>query len=141
MARKQHVFEAHADVAHAAGKRAGLIVKRCERYRHLELIARAEAMFVHELVGDVGRVVRADRRGDDGLVLRKRLLRRERPRQVELAAGPRRVAAESAQMRDDRVDLRRCQLLGERRHDPGKPASAAAVVNGRLPVDVQFRGR
>src|SRR5207244_500533 len=67
-------------------------------------------------------------------VVGKRLVRDERPRQVELARRPRPIGAERAQIADHAIDLPAGQRIAESRHEPIERADRTAPSNDRNPV-------
>ena len=111
-----------------------------ERQRNLELALRAEAVFPQKLVHEGILVAAVHRRGQHDLVLGIRLLREQRPGQIELAARPTVVRALGSYVIQDRPDLLRLQRVAEGRHHAVETPHRATGMYHRVPVGVRLPG-
>ncbi len=102
--------------------------------RDLVLAARADAVFVHDLVRDALLAARRHAGGQHGFVFGKRLLREERAREVEVTSRPRGVVAERPEILDGPLDLLDRQRVAELRHVPIERANRSTLVDHRHPV-------
>jgi hypothetical protein len=78
--------------------------------------------------------------GPDGFVLRKRLLGEEGARKIQVAARPRRVLAEGADIFHRALDLLRGQGIAEGRHVTVKGAYRAAAMDDGNPIGKRLDG-
>ena len=98
-------------------------------------------MLVEELVAHRSFVAWHDRGCEDRFVFWKCFLGDERARQVQIAAWPSRLAAESPEILDELADLLVRQLIAEGRHELIESADGAARMDDGIPVEVGFRRR
>ena len=106
-----------------------------------DLVPRPEPLLVDQLVLDRALAAAGHGRRPDRFVLGKRLLGEERARQVQVAARPRRIGAERADMADRERDVLWRQRVAERRHVAIEAADRAALMDDGVPVRVGFAGR
>ncbi len=105
-----------------------------EGHDHFELTARAETPLVEQHVLEGGFIAARDRRRQDRLVFGKRLLGDEGAREVQLAARPRAVGAQVADVSDRLFDLLVREHLAKCRHPAIERADRPALVRDDHPV-------
>lgn len=132
------VREPGGDVAEPALPPAERVVQ-VEGRGHLDLAARSDTAFVDEARLD--EAAQRRRHPDERFVFGKCLPGHERTRQVEVAARPRGVRAESADVGDEGLDLVVVERVTEGGHLPRERADRPAGVDDGLPVHVRLRGR
>src|SRR3984957_3630361 len=115
-----------------------LLVLEQKRDVYLKLVVHAEALFVNNVCGYSGGTVSVGRRGQHFLVFRKRLFGDLRERQIEFAAGPMIVAAETPQVGNKVIDLVRRKQFAESRHDLREAARRPAMDNHVFPHRVRL---
>ena len=91
-ARPQHPLQSERDVANPVLPLVILILVVL-RHIHFKLGLRAKALFVDVVRREPRRAARIRRRRQHELILRKRLLRHNRPRQIQLSPRPVRIPA------------------------------------------------
>src|SRR5579871_1430493 len=124
--REQHMLVAHADIPQAACQAAARPGRPRIRQGNLELVALAERLLIVDLVVDPAGAGGIDLRREDHFALRKRLLRHQGSRHIELAHRPPGLAAQAAQVLDHLIDLPSIEHPFEGRHDLGKAARGTA---------------
>src|SRR5262249_10867844 len=130
---KQEPFISERDVSDAAKPRSGILMLEAKRDGQLDLISGAEAPLVYNLVRHARGAFGVDGGRENGFVFRKGLVGDQGAWQIQFAARPA-VAAETAHVLDNFLDLVRLQRLGERGHDFGEPSGRSAVVDNRFPI-------
>src|SRR5258708_14895638 len=94
---------------------------------HLKLVVHAEALFVNDVGGKSGSAVSVRRGGQHFLVFRKCFFRDLREPQLEFAARPMTVAAETPQSAGSIIDLVPRKQLAETRHDLREAGRSSAI--------------
>ena len=115
--------------------------RRVDRNDGFDLVARTEAPLVDELIADGRFRAASDRVGQDDFVLGERLFGEDGAREVQIAARPRAVRTELANVANGRGDLFHRQRIAEGRHAARQPTNPPALVHDGDPVGIRFRRR